>query len=219
MVARKRAPGVREGKRVGESPLGADFRSTGLTRKRKRQEEGKKELERRQRPGPLSFNPSSTPDGCASSPAPMAVVAFESCHTHTHTSPCAQSSRSFSPTTFLSWSIDSTALSSAAAMNTTSCCLHCHCTCVWPSRPSATGRFSLLGAVCNDNGNQVRCCGSRANPRLICMPSPCFASITCANFISTAANIGTNYLFPRDPDRTRCRLDQHLWHASFQVLE
>jgi hypothetical protein len=48
-----------------------------------------------------------------------------------------------------------------------------------------------IGAGCGDYGNQARYCATgRITLELIRVPSPSFA---CANFISTAATIGTNY--------------------------
>jgi hypothetical protein len=48
-----------------------------------------------------------------------------------------------------------------------------------------------IGAGCSDYGNQARyCITGHMTLELICVSSPSFA---CANFISTAATIGTNY--------------------------
>ena len=48
-----------------------------------------------------------------------------------------------------------------------------------------------IGAGCNNYGNQARhCITGHVTLELIRVPSPSFA---CANFISTAATIGTNY--------------------------
>ena len=105
-----------------------------------------------------------------------------------------------------------------------------------------TGWFNLLGQVAVTTGIRYVLCFT--NIRYIPDGSPSSSSFACANFISTAATIGTNYepnsrktigiyaavliaqgivnqssFMSLSPHQPRRRHDQHLWRAHSQVSE